>query len=48
MSTDWDNLTKQGVSANLLSAVVKIFQLDKPLQYVNPTPASWTNESKNS
>ena len=40
------NKVKNGVSANLFSAVVQIFELTLPFQYVNPTPASWTNKSK--
>ncbi len=46
MASSWTNKQKQGVSANLFSAVVKIFELSLPFQYVNPTPASWSNKSK--
>ena len=42
----WTNKVKQGVSADLFSNIVKIFQLSLPFQYVNPTAASWTNKSK--
>ena len=42
----WQNKVKNGVSANLFSSVIKIFELSLPFQYENPTPASWTNKSK--
>jgi hypothetical protein len=45
---DWDNKTKQGVSANLWSNVVMPWDLSLPWQYVNPTPISYTNKSVNS
>lgn len=47
MATSFENLTKNGVSANLFSNLIRIFELTLPFQYTNPTPITFTNKSKN-